>query len=264
VSDPIARLLEERQALDRGLSGTLGLSLGAHLLLVASAIVLPWLLPREPPLRVSEGFAVVLPRGGGGTPEEPAPAAQAPQAKPEPVESVAPPPAPAVLKPPPKAEPRPNALPLPNARTPKRPPTPPPVRATQRVTPSTGAAATGSTTGGRGTSSATPGLQIGPPGPGVPTGTDSGGDWYLAGVQQKIWMLWNQQIKAGYTQSVSVMFTIQPNGQVTDVRVTQSSGVSMLDLAAQRAVLNAAPFAPLPRDYGQNPRTIEAVFKPTT
>ena len=41
MSDPIARLLEERQALDRGLSGTLGLSLGAHLLLVASAIVLP-------------------------------------------------------------------------------------------------------------------------------------------------------------------------------------------------------------------------------
>jgi protein TonB len=105
---------------------------------------------------------------------------------------------------------------------------------------------------------------IGPPGPGVPTGTDSGGDWYLAGVQQKIWMLWNQQLKAGYTQSVSVVFTIQPNGQVTDVRVTQSSGVSMLDMAAQRAVLNAGPFGPLPREYGQNPRTIEAIFKPTT
>jgi protein TonB len=263
VSDPIARLLEERQALDRGLSSTLAYSLGAHLLLVGSAILLPWLLPREPAIRVHEGFTVPLPRGGGGTPAEPAPPARAPQAKPEPVESAAPPPAPTVLKPP-KAEPRPNALPLPNARTPKQPPTPPPVRATQRATPSTGAAASGSTAAGRGTSSATPGLQFGPAGPGVPTGTDTGGDWYLAGVQQKIWVLWTQQIKGSYTQSVSVTFTIQPSGEVTNVHVTQSSGISLLDMAAQRAVSSAGPFGPLPREYGQNPRTIEAIFKPAT
>jgi TonB family protein len=98
----------------------------------------------------------------------------------------------------------------------------------------------------------------------VPTGSDSGGDWYLAGVQQKIWTIWNQQLKAGYTQSVGVTFTILPDGQVTGVRITQSSGVSLLDLAAQRAILNAAPFGPLPREYGQNPRTIEALFRPTS
>ena len=66
MSDPIARLLAEREALDRGLSSTLAASLGAHVALVAAAFVLPWLLPREPPLRVIDGFAVVLPRGGGG------------------------------------------------------------------------------------------------------------------------------------------------------------------------------------------------------
>jgi TonB family protein len=77
-------------------------------------------------------------------------------------------------------------------------------------------------------------------------------------------MLWNQQLKAGYTQSVGVTFTIQPDGSVTGIRVTQSSGVSLLDLAAQRAIQNAAPFGPLPREYGQNPRTIEALFRPTT
>jgi protein TonB len=264
VSDPIARLLQERQALERGLSGTFVYSLGAHLLLVGAAIVIPWLMPREPVIRVMAGDLVVLPRGGGGTPEAPAPPAQAPQAKPEPVQSAAPPPAPAVLKPPPKAEPRPNALPLPNARTTRQPPTPPPVRATQRATPSTGPAASGSTAGGQGTSSATPGLQFGPPGPGVPTGSDTGGDWYLAGVQQKIWMLWNQQLKGGYTQSVGVTFTILPNGEVTDVRVTQPSGISLLDRAAQRAIQSAGPFGPLPREYGQNPKTIEAIFKPTT
>jgi TonB family protein len=98
----------------------------------------------------------------------------------------------------------------------------------------------------------------------VPTGTDSGGDWYLASVQQKIWMIWNQQVKTGFTQSVGVQFTIMPDGSVTDVRLTQPSGAALLDLAAQRAVQNAAPFAPLPREYGQNPRTIQALFKPTT
>jgi hypothetical protein len=94
-----------------------------------------------------------------------------------------------------------------------------------------------------GTGSATPGLEFGPPGPGVPDGTDTGGDWYLAGVQQKIWMLWNQQIKSGFTQPIGVTFTIMPDGSVTD---------------------NAAPFGPLPREYGQNPRTIQALFRPTS
>jgi protein TonB len=194
-------------------------------------------------------------------PAAPAPPAQAPEVKPEPVESAAPPPAPVVLKPPPKPEPRPDALPLPNARSVKRPATPAPVRATAPALPSVSGAA-GTTPAARGSASATPGLEFGPPGPGVPTGTDSGGDWYLAGVQQKIWMTWNQQIKAGYTQSVGVTFTIQPDGQVTGVRVTQPSGVSLLDMAAQRAILNAAPFGPLPREYGHNPRTIQALFRP--
>ena len=262
MSDAVSRLLGEREQLDRGLPATLLLSVSGHVALVGAAVILPMLLPQEPPLRVADGFAVVLPRGGGGMPAAPAPPAQAPEVKPEPAESAAPPPAPTVLKPQPRAEPRPSALSLPNARSVKRAETPPPVRATAPQALPSAAAAAGTTPAGRASASATPGLEFGPPGPGVPTGTDSGGDWYLAGVQQKIWMTWNQQIKAGYTQSVGVTFTIQPDGQVTGVRVTQPSGVSLLDMAAQRAILNAAPFGPLPREYGQNPRTIQALFRP--
>jgi protein TonB len=254
MSDAVSRVLEERAALEAGLPATLALSLTGHLGLAAIALVAPLLLPQEPPLRVADGFAVVLPRGGGGVPQAPAPSAPEPQPAPKPVESAAPPP-PALLKPPPKAVPRPDALPLPDARTARRPATPPPVRATER--------AMGPAPGGRPAASATPGLEFGPPGPGVPTGTDSGGDWYLAGVQQKIWMTWNQQLKAGFTQSVGVTFTILPDGNVTGVRVTQPSGASLLDMAAQRAILNAAPFGPLPREHGQNPRTIQAIFRPT-
>ena len=262
MTDAMGRLLAERQQLERGLPTTLALSLSAHVGLVAMALVLPMLLPQEPLLPVAEGFAVVLPRGGGGTPAVPAAPATAPEPQPQPAESTAPPPPPVVLKPSPKAEPRPSALPLPEARAVKRPPAPPPVRATTRASAASGAATGGTTPAARGAASATPGLEFGPPGPGVPTGTDSGGDWYLAGVQQKIWMVWNQQIKAGYTRSVGVTFTILPDGQVTGVRVTQPSGVSLLDMAAQRAILNAAPFGPLPREYGQNPRTIQALFRP--
>ena len=75
--------------------------------------------------------------------------------------------------------------------------------------------------------------------------------------------MWNQQIKSGFTHPIGVTFTIQADGTVTDVRVTQPSGATLLDLAAQRAILNAAPFGPLPREYGANRKTIQAIFRPT-
>jgi TonB family protein len=111
--------------------------------------------------------------------------------------------------------------------------------------------------------SATPGLSFGPPGPGSPTGAETGGDWYMASVQQKIWMIWNQQVKAGFTKPIGVSFTIQADGTVTDVVTTQSGGVSLLDMAAKRAIFSAQPFGPLPRDYGTNRKTVQAVFQPT-
>jgi protein TonB len=260
VNEAIDRLIAERQRLDAGLHATLLASLTAHLVLGGLAFAVPMLLPREPPLQVMPGFVVALPRGGGGSPASVAPLGPAPQ--PAPLATAAPPP-PQVL-PPPKAEPKPRALPLPDARrTSRRPPELPPVPAGRAVAGDRPAAARGGTPGGRGTAAATPGLEFGPPGPGVPDGTDSGGDWYLAGVQQKIWVVWNQQIRSGFTQPVGVTFTILPDGNVTGVRVTRPSGASLLDMAAQRAILNAAPFGPLPREYGQNPRTIQAIFKPS-
>jgi TonB family protein len=261
VNEAIDRLLRERQRLDRGLPITALASLAAHLGAAGLAIGLPLLLPQEPALKVAPGFAVVLPRGGGGSPAATAPPAPGPA--PQPAPAVSAPPPPQVLKPP-AAQPKPNALPLPDARrAAKRPLAPPPVPGCRSTAPPKAVTAPpGGTPGGRGSGSATPGLEFGPPGPGVPDGTDAGGDWYLAGVQQKIWMLWNQQIKSGFTQPVGVTFTILPDGNVTGVRVTQPSGASLLDMAAQRAILNAAPFGPLPKEHGQNPRTIQALFKP--
>ena len=47
------------------------------------------------------------------------------------------------------------------------------------------------------------------------------------------------------------------------MRVVQTGGVALLDLAAQRAVYSAAPFGPLPKNYGTNRYTIQAIFQPT-
>lgn len=253
MKDDVNRHIEQRQALDRGLPAGVALSLCGHLTLAGAAFAAAALAPKEPLLKVAPGFVVPLPRGGGGRPEvapaaaapEPAPVTLPPAPKPEPPPKVAKPP---------KEEPR-RGLPRPDARKSRKPePTPPP----REAAPATGPPGPSSSA----RSSATPGIEFGPPGPGVPGGTDLSGDWYLAGVQRKIWLVWTQQIKAGFTRPVTVAFTILADGSVTDVRLVQTSGVSLLDLAAQRAVLSAAPFGPLPKDYGTNRYTIQAVFRP--
>jgi TonB family protein len=250
LNEAVDRIIVERSRLDAGLSNSFFVSLTGHMLLVGMAVVAPLLMPRAPVLEVTDGFTVALPRGGGGSPRATAPAKAAepkPEVKPEPPPAPTAPPK--VLKPPREQAPPPDALPEPDSRRRARKATPPP--AAPRAASQTGNGA------------ATPGLEFGPPGPGVPGGTDSGGDWYLAGVQQKIWALWNQQIKSGFTHPIGVTFTILSDGNVTNVQVTQPSGASLLDMAAQRAILSAAPFGPLPRQYGTDQKTIRAVFRPT-
>ena len=238
MNEAVDRLIVERGRLEAGLSNSFFVSLTGHIVLIAGAITAPLLMPRQPLLQVTSGFAVALPRGGGGAPQPPT---TQPRAQPKPAE-----PAPTVAPPkvlqPPREQARPNALPEPDSRR-RAAPAPPKTTAAAGAT--------------------TPGLEFGPAGPGVPDGTDTGGDWYLAGVQQKIWTLWNQQIKSGFNRPIGVTFTILADGSVRDVTVTQPSGVALLDMAAQRAILNAAPFGPLPREYGTNRRTIRALFRPT-
>lgn len=266
MNDAVDRVIIERAALERGFPGGLILSGAGHTVLLASIFIVPLLLPKKPPLQVMDGFVVPLPPGGGGAPnpEPPAPAPAAPEPAPQ---TLAPAPEPKVEPPkvlkPPKEEPPKNRLPELDAKPPKKkPPTPEPrpqLSAAER------AYTRGETSGvprATGRSSAVPGLEFGPPGAGVPGGTDPFGDWYLAGVQRKIWTLWAQQIKTDFRQPVAVLFTILADGSVTDVRVVQSSGIAMLDLAAQRAVSSAAPFGPLPRNYGTNRYTIQGIFKP--
>jgi len=57
-----------------------------------------------------------------------------------------------------------------------------------------------------------------------------------------------------------VTFEIQRSGQVRNVRVEQSSGNVGADYSAQRAVMEASPFPPLPAAYSGSSATIEFWF----
>ena len=254
--DAVDRAIAEREALDRGLTPAAVLSAIIHAVVIVGGLLVPLLLPRHPTLLAqSTAWVVPLPRGGGGIPAQAeasaptaaptpeAPPAQEPQPAPER-------PAPTVLKPP-KEPPR-QGLPDPNAKK-------------GRPQPARGPTPAGAAAASAGASSATPGIVFGaPPGIGVPNGVDFGGDWYLAGVQRRVWMIWMSQMRVPVANDAVVTFTIRADGSVADVQLTQSCGVSSLDFAAQRAILSAAPFAPLPKNYGTNQITIQAVFKPTS
>jgi TonB family protein len=62
---------------------------------------------------------------------------------------------------------------------------------------------------------------------------------------------------------VAITFSILRNGALVpgSVKVSQSSGNRALDFSAQRAVLDAAPFPPLPPQYSKNQADIELRFE---
>jgi TonB family protein len=266
VNEAVDRVLEQREAMDRGFPAGILLSGAVHLLLVGGAFAASWLGPHQPVIRVVPGFVERIPRGGGAeygpdaaptvappvtTPDAPAPAPPAPE------------PPPKVIKPP-KEEPR-KGLPPPDAKKSKpRPEKSAPPRQVGPPEPRRSAAASGAT-GGTGTNVIPGGVGIIGPAGGAPNGTEDVGDWYLAGVQRKIWVIWMRQIKQNFTQPITISFTVLADGSLEDgsVRPVQASGVQLLDLAAQRAVLSAAPFGPLPKTYGTNRITIQALFQPT-
>jgi periplasmic protein TonB len=58
-----------------------------------------------------------------------------------------------------------------------------------------------------------------------------------------------------------VTFTIRRDGSISSVRVAQTSGNFALDVSAQRAIQDAAPFPPLPAGYPGNDVSIEFWFE---
>lgn len=101
------------------------------------------------------------------------------------------------------------------------------------------------------------------PGPlsgGVAVQGQGGGDfaaryaWYVESVRRAISQNWMQNtidssVRAARTAKTVVTFTINRDGSIKNIRISQSSGNRSMDDSAQRALLNIEHFPALPPDY---------------
>ncbi|MEL6787097.1 MAG: TonB family protein, partial [Cyanobacteria bacterium J06607_15] len=71
---------------------------------------------------------------------------------------------------------------------------------------------------------------------------------YLAAMERRVKPNWNPSSRRDDRRTV-LSFNIQPNGQVTGLRVAQSSGSTEVDRESLEAVKKSAPFPPLPADF---------------
>lgn len=77
------------------------------------------------------------------------------------------------------------------------------------------------------------------------------GNWFTALVDPGI---------SGHFQTI-VFFKIHKDGQISELKIEQSSGITPLDLSALRAVRSSTPFPPLPRDYEDEYLAIHLIFE---
>lgn len=99
-------------------------------------------------------------------------------------------------------------------------------------------------------------------GTGNPFGTRFG--WYAQLVIQRISQKWNTQGVDPRVQAAnicSVSFDIQKDGSVRDVRIDQSSGNYAVDRSTERAVLESAPFPPLPDGFERRSARVQVNFQ---
>jgi protein TonB len=71
---------------------------------------------------------------------------------------------------------------------------------------------------------------------------------YLAGMEGKVKPNWNPSFRQDERTTV-LTFNIEKDGQVTGLKISQSSGADEADREALEAVQKSAPFAPLPANF---------------
>jgi TonB family protein len=269
VSREVDHILHERsrrtprKAEAAAIAGALAL----HLLFVAVAFALPHLKTPPPPMEFvpvqiipAQALGVRRPAPPRKRTAAPAPTpapetpAEEPEAKPEPERPAPPDDVP--------------VLPSPDDTKKKKKDEPkPPVPASRPDTgerPQTGRSPSGSSEEGpSGTAPGETGDQLGRRGGprGNPLGTTAFGSelggvdnpdftygYYLDRLLSLIDAQWVRPSMGTGIKTV-IFFRINRDGSMADLRVEQSSGYNSFDLAALRAVQNAAPFPPLPRAF---------------
>jgi protein TonB len=74
--------------------------------------------------------------------------------------------------------------------------------------------------------------------------------YYISSMRRKIASQWRvPEGSQGAERFCVIYFRVHRNGQVSNTMIEQSSGLFLFDQAAQRAVVEASPMPPLPKDY---------------
>jgi periplasmic protein TonB len=87
--------------------------------------------------------------------------------------------------------------------------------------------------------------------------------WYVESVKRAISQNWMQNtidpaIRSARRAKTTVTFTINRDGSVKNIRISESSGNRSMDDSAQRALLSIEHFPPLPSDYPHS--AVDVIF----
>ena len=67
-------------------------------------------------------------------------------------------------------------------------------------------------------------------------------------------------IRAGMKGVVTIRFTIQRSGAITDIQILNGSGIPPYDFAAKKAIELSSPLNPLPEDFPKNSERVTCMF----
>jgi TonB family protein len=91
-------------------------------------------------------------------------------------------------------------------------------------------------------------------------------DWgeYAQSMVSKIRLHWYenmpQLLRTGLKGIVTIRFTIQRDGRITDITLLRSSTIPPYDFAARKAIELASPLNPLPADFPNSSERVTAIF----
>ncbi len=86
---------------------------------------------------------------------------------------------------------------------------------------------------------------------------------YFKHIRDKLYLVWRyppEAAAAGIQGTVKILFIIERDGKLKDVRILETSGYPILDKEAVRAIIAASPFGPFPPDWTEKELRIRARF----
>jgi protein TonB len=264
MHEAVSDVLLDRAREAEGISRMVLVSLFGHAVLIAGLVLMPasWRAGSTSadvtPMMITLGNSGTGPDTGGVTPisGRPVQVAAPPEARPTPV-------APPVSKPPEMVAPEPTAKPLP--KTPAKRVEKPVDKSSSRKPTSGPEVKTGDARVDTGGAAIPFGGLTRPSGGGVASGSpftdyaDFCCPGYLNQMADLIKRNWNQN--QGASGLVQMKFTIRRDGTIVDVTVEKPSGISLLDVESQRALLKTARLPSLPTEFTESVLTVHLILE---